>query len=342
MHVLRALRHVVAIVATLPLAASAQHPPAPPPYQPVQHQFGAPLIDRASAEELAALADQGVAIEHDRPPAQALAEHRRLDQALASLSPQRKGVVDAYVVTVALDSDPVFGREAREAGRVLTRRYGATGRSITLAGTDGAADSALPMGSPANIAAVLARVAELMDKDEDVLILYTTSHGAPFGIVYNDGDQGFGAISPTRLWTELSTLGIRNRLLLISACFAGVFVPLLASDTTAIVTAASADRTSFGCQADMDWTFFGDAAINHALRKPQPLGAAAAEAQALIAGWEGQGGLTPSQPQVSIGAGVSRWLAPLEAHLPPATPLVGRPATQSLGAAQEALKARRR
>ena len=33
----------------------------------------------------------------------------------------------------------------------------------------------------------------------------------------------------------------------------------------------------------------------------------------LIGGWEGQGHLTPSQPQVSIGAGVQRWLQPLDA-----------------------------
>ena len=328
---LRLLRPILAIAALLPLAASAQTPG----YQPVQHQEGPPLIDRVSAPELAALADGGIAIEHDRSPTQALAEHRRLDVALASLQPQRPGVVDAYVVAVALDSDPVFGREAREAARVLSRRYGAAGHTVVLAGSDGSADSSLPMGSPANITAVLARVAELMDRREDGLVLYTTSHGAPWGIVYNDGDQGFGAISPTRLWTTLSTLGISNRLLLISACFSGVFVPLLASDTTAIVTAASADRTSFGCQADMDWTFFGDAMINHALRKPQPLAQADAEATAMIGGWEAQGKLTPSQPQMSIGAGARTWLAALEAHLPPATPSVGRPATTSLGAAVE-------
>ena len=332
----RFARSLAAAAALLPLAASAQVPG----YQPPQHLAGPPLVDRSSPEELAALADQGIAIERDRPPAQVLAEHRRLDAALAGLQPQRPGVVDAYVVAVALDSDPVFGREAREAGRVLTRRYGAAGRSVTLAGSDGNADSTLAMGSPANITAVLARVAELMDKQEDVLVLYTTSHGAPWGIVYNDGDQGFGAISPTRLWTTLSTLGIRNRLLLVSACFSGVFVPLLASDTTAILTAASADRTSFGCQADQDWTFFGDATINHALRKPQPFAAAAAEATGLIGSWEGQGQLTPSQPQLSVGAGAQRWLAALEAHLPPATASIGRPATGALGAAAEHLRGR--
>ena len=326
---LRLPRHALAAAALLPLAASAQAPG----YQPAEHRFATPLIDRASPQELAFLADQGIAMERDRAPGDALAEHRKLEAVLAALQPQRRGVVDAYVVAVGLDSDPVFGREAREAGRVLTRRYGAAGRTAVLAGTDGTAASALPMGSPANLLAVLARVAELMDPAEDVLVLYTTSHGAPWGIVYNDGDQGFGAISPTRLWTTLSTLGIRNRLLLISACFSGTFVPLLSSDTTAIFTASSADRTSFGCQADSDWTFFGDAMINHALRQPVALAQAGAEAGRLIGGWEAQGRLEPSQPQVSIGGGAQRWLAALEAHLPPATPTVGRPATRALGAA---------
>jgi hypothetical protein len=132
------------------------------------------------------------------------------------------------------------------------------------------------------------------------------------------------------LWGQLKALGIQNRLLLISACYAGVFVPLLGSDTTAIVTAASADRTSFGCRADMDWTFFGDALVNQALRKPQPLAVAAKEAQALIGGWESQGRLEPSQPQVMIGAGAQRWLTALEARLPAAGQPVGRPAILSL------------
>ncbi|MFS0772166.1 C13 family peptidase [Sphingomonas sp. 1P08PE] len=300
----------------------AQEPPPP-------HTGEPPLFGTASPQEAVALANGAVAIEHDRTAVHQLAQHRRLAAALAGLGAQRPGKVDAYVLAVALDSDPVFAREAREAGRVLTRRYAATGRSVTLAGSDGRGGTALPMGSPAAIATVLARIAELMDKREDVLVLYMTAHGAPLGIVYNDGDQGYGAISPTALWTMLSMLGIENRLVLVSACFSGTFVPLLASDTSAILTASSADRTSFGCRADNDWTFFGDAMINHALRKGQPLARAAAEAQATIAGWEKADALDPSQPQVSIGPGVARWLAALEPAPDGGAP-VGRPATDVL------------
>ena len=321
------MRHWLGFVALFgaPALAQTYQPPAhtaPPP----------PIFARASPQEVQQAADGGVQLEHDRPARWSLAEHRRLATALAAVQPGRKGIVDAYVVSVALDSDPVFGREAREAGRVLARRYDAAGRTIVLAGSDGAKDSALPRGSPDNIAAALARVAEAMDVGEDVLVLYTTSHGAPLGVVYNDGDQGYGAISPTRLWQMLSDLGIANRLILVSACYSGVFVPLLSSDTSIVVTAASAERSSFGCVSDNDWTFFGDALVNHALRKPLPLSVAVNEAANLIAGWEGGAKLTPSQPQASFGAGAARWLAALEARSPKsATAPVGRPAVDSIG-----------
>lgn len=311
-----------------PFLASA----TPQQYSPPQHTAPPPPgIARSTPFEVVQQADGGTQIERDRPARHALAEHRRLAKALAPLLPQRKGVVDAYVLSVALDSDPVFGREARGAAKVLSRRYDAAGRTLTLGGTDGAAPSPLPMGSPANIEAALARIAELMNPAEDVLILYTTSHGAPFGIVYNDGNEGFGAISPTRLARLLDSFGIRRRLLIVSACYSGVFVPVLQGPQTAIVSAAASDRSSFGCMAENDWTFFGDALINRALRKPQPLGSAVTEATGLIAGWEQQGNLKPSLPQQSIGAEVRTWLAPLEARMPKAaTQPVGRPSVDSL------------
>ena len=265
------------------------------------------------------------------PPAWELAEHRRIDRALAGLLPQRRGVTDVYVVAVALDSDPVFGREAREAAKVLSRRYGAVGRTIVLAGSDGQSESAFPRGSPETIDLALARIAELMDRHEDVLVLYTTSHGAPLGIVYNDGDRGFGAISPTRLSATLEILGLDRRIVIVSACYSGVFVPALAGPDSVVLTASSDDRSSFGCQADSDWTFFGDALINHALRKSQSIEAADREASALVSAWETKGNLKPSEPQISVGTNADAWLAKLDRRIPRATTApVGRPAISLL------------
>jgi hypothetical protein len=324
------LRAIAALALVLSAAAAT-----PQAYRPPSHSAPPPpALTGGSPGDILARANAGTQIERDRAPAAELDEHRKLDRALAALQPQRRGTVDAYVVVVALDSDPVFAREARVAGDVLRRRYGAAGRTIVLAGSDGSGPSALPRGTPATLAVALARIAELADRREDALILYTTSHGAPFGLYYNDGDSGYGLISPMRLKTMLDQLGIANRLLILSACYSGVFVPLLRSDTTAIVTAAAYDRTSFGCAAENDWTFFGDAMINHALRRPQPLAAAFAETEGLVADWEKQLDVRPSLPQASIGEGTARWLGALERRIPAAaTAPVGRPALETSRAA---------
>ncbi|MEO5939113.1 MAG: C13 family peptidase [Sphingomonas sp.] len=325
------LRRLSASALTLAtgLALSASATGQSSTYAAPQHVGGWPgLVSGDNESQVRASLDLGPELERDRSPKWLLDEQRRMDKALASLAPQKPGMVDAYVVVVGLDSDPIFGREAREAGKVLSRRYGAVGHTIVLAGTDGDGPSTLPNGSPRNLAVALARVAELMDRKQDVLVLYTAGHGAKVGLAYHDADDGFGIIPPARMARMFEELGIKNRLLILSACFSGIFVPSLSSDTTALFTAASADRTSFGCQSDRDWTFYGDAMINNALRQPVPLAKAGENAQTLIAKWEGMNSdITPSQPQVAIGSKVSTWLTPLEARMPrTATPMVGRPA----------------
>ena len=260
-------------------------------------------------------------------------EEQRLDTALRRLAPQRPGTVDAYVIAIALDSDPVFGREARSAGDVPQRRYDAAGRTIILAGSGGDSDRPSPSGSPASLVRAMARIAELMDESEDVLVLYSTSHGTPLGLTWREGDRDMASITPKQMRDWLDRNGIRNRLLILSACFSGIFIPGLQTSNSVIVTAAARDRTSFGCFADNDWTFFGDAMINHALRKPQSLGAAYAEATALVSEWERRFEVTPSQPQIFLGAASAHWLAPLERRMPrSATEPVGRPAVESAAA----------
>ncbi|MCW3835319.1 C13 family peptidase [Sphingomonas canadensis] len=317
-------------MAALPAAAIAQTQGSG--YKPPEHSGNWPgLGSGETRDEVSRSLELGPELQRGRPARAMLADHRKLTSALATLGKQRPGVVDAYVLSVGLDSDPVFGREAREAGKVLSARYSAAGRTLVLAGTDGSKPTDLANGTIAGLTMALARVAELMDPKEDVLVLYVTSHGAPFGIAYHDGDEGYGVLGPVRLASILDELGIKRRLLIVSACYSGVFVPLVSSPTTAVLTAASSERPSFGCRADNDWTFFGDALINRALRKPQPLGDAAAEAQATIGRWEGDAGLRPSDPQVSIGDDVKAWLAPLEAAMPKtASKPVGRPATDAL------------
>lgn len=276
----------------------------------------------------AELAQKGFSTEAGHSPDWYFAQHKKLAAAIAALKPQRPGTVDAYVVAVGLDRDAVFGREAAEASRVLARRFDADGRTILLAAGGGAANPAVPHGSPQALSTALGAVASVMDPKEDVLILYSTSHGdATIGLAFQDGDQGYGMIAPKRLAELLDGLGLKRRLVLLSACYSGVFIPALSRDDAIIVTAASSSTTSFGCEPANDWTFFGDAMINHAFREPKPLAEAVGNAFGLIAQWEFMKGLPASNPQFQIGSNALEWLGKLEARMPPdATKPVGRPA----------------
>lgn len=268
-------------------------------------------------------AQRGFGWEAGRSAAWELDQRRKLLAAVDAIKPHKKGVVDAFVLVVSLDADPVFAKEARETANVLERRYSAKGRTVVLAaGTD------LAAGSPANLAAALAAMRAKMDVKEDALILYTTSHGGPdIGLVYRDAQNGYGMIAPQRLAQLFAELQIERRLVMISACYSGPFLNALATPSSIIVTAADDDRTSFGCAPGNDWTFFGDALINNALRKPIPFAAAAQEAFGLISGWEYGKGLTGSKPRIFIGEDAKAWLATLEKKIPAdTTPKVGRPA----------------
>lgn len=282
--------------------------------------------ERRRSYELGPELQRGIA------PATMRAQSRRLDAALGALQPQRPGTPDTYVVSIALDSDPVFAREAREAGRVLGERYDAKGRTLTLAGPDGTSDD-LPQGSISALLLSLTHIGALMDAKEDVLVLYTTSHGAEIGLAYHYGDTGYGILSPQRLKAALAEAGIERRVLILSACYSGVFVPVLASENTAILTAAASTRSSFGCLAENDWTFFGDALINRALRQPVGLEDAARLAGRSVAEWEAKARFLASLPQTSIGTGAKSWLPAIEAGMPrAASQPVGRPAFEELQA----------
>jgi hypothetical protein len=286
------------------------------PNQPPEHTLPWPslAIGETRAEQRASY-EAGPQMLRGFSAGHMLEQRDRLDRALAGLQPQRPGMVDAYVLTIALDSDPVFAREARESGRVLSARYDGAGRTLTLAGPDGTRDD-LPHGSIDALILALARIAQVMDRKEDVLVLYSTSHGVDLGLAYHYGDNAFGILSPARFKSVLEELGIERRVLILSACYAGVFVPELASRDTAILTAAAGNRTSFGCEPDSDWTYFGDALINRALRQPQPLTAAAQQASVTVAGWEAKQRLLASLPQTVIGEGAREWLPMLEARMP--------------------------
>ncbi len=273
-------------------------------------------------------AERGYFVEQNRTANWYFDQQSKVVNAVKAVKPGRKGVIEAFVVVAGIDADPVFGREASATAKVLTRRFRAQGRTITLSAGNGAGKQANAHGSPANLWAVLAGVASKMNRDEDVLILYTTSHGGKkVGLIYKDGQSGFGMIAPNHMQRMLKGLGIKRKLVMISACYSGEFIPALLNDDSVIITAASSIKTSFGCNPGNDWTFFGDALINQSMREGLPLVATKNAAFRKISEWELGNGLTPSEPQYYAGADSKKWLSALENRMPRArTKPVGTPA----------------
>ena len=223
------------------------------------------------------------------PPVEAAAQVELAARSLSQIAPQRPGVVDTYVLSVSFYNDPVFEKEAAEAAAILGRRYDAAERTIILsAGRGPNITRTYAAASPNNFNAALGKIGATIDPNEDLVLVFMTSHGSPDGTVaIMEKGRMQGGLRPLQLRAILQQAGIRNKVVIVSACFSGNFIPPFVSDPGAtILTAAAADKTSFGCEPSRDWTYFGDALFNHALRGGQGLNEAYRDALELISTWE--------------------------------------------------------
>lgn len=132
-------------------------------------------------------------------------------------------------------------------------------------------------------------------------LLYFTSHGSPDGMVL--GREGL--LAPSRLNGLVDEwCGQRPTVVVVSACYSGVFVPALSSPNRMVLTAARNDRSSFGCHADAQYPYF-DACVLESLPVADDFVDLASRTRKCVAWREYQEGLAPaSEPQIAIGADV--------------------------------------
>jgi hypothetical protein len=116
-------------------------------------------------------------------------------------------------------------------------------------------------------------------------------------------------LAPEDVAAVLDREGIKNRIVVVSACYSGVFVKPLANDDTIVLTAADENSTSFGCSNEREWTYFGDALFNHSLKPDVSLEEAFLDAKRTIGQWEARDGLAPSNPQGHFGPALMAKLA---------------------------------
>ena len=142
-------------------------------------------------------------------------------------------------------------------------------------------------------------------------LVYFSSHGAPQGVVL-DGQF----LSPQVLDQMVTeACGKRPTVVIISACFSGVFVPALADNNREILTAARPDRSSFGCSESDKYPYF-DTCMLQVLPSAHDFVALGPAVQACVSQKETETGMRPpSEPQFFVGAQL-RPILPLMAFAP--------------------------
>jgi hypothetical protein len=139
---------------------------------------------------------------------------------------------------------------------------------------------------------------DLSNRADGGCLAYFTSHGSPDGIVL--GDQ---LLSPRQMAGIIdNACGGRPSVVIVSACFSGVFVPALQAPERIVLTAAAHDRTSFGCGEADRYNFFDTCALQWLL----PAGNFPDFAKDVIAcirtREKKERMKPPSRPQLAVGA----------------------------------------
>ncbi|QJR13775.1 C13 family peptidase [Usitatibacter palustris] len=247
---------------------------------------------------------------------QIYAQPRILERELAAVEPGRKGVVDVYFIGMAgYGNQDVFMREVDSVAKLMRERFDAGGRIVKLVNNPKTGLTS-PIASVTSLRAALKRVAAAMDIEEDVLVLFLTSHGSNthrFSIEL--WPFRFNELTPAVLREALDQSGIRNRVVVVSACYSGGFIEPLKSDTTLVMSASSPDRNSFGCSNEAEWTYFGKAYFDEALRKTRSFTEAFDMAKLSVAQREKEEKFEPSDPRMALGKSIGPVLAALERDL---------------------------
>jgi hypothetical protein len=241
------------------------------------------------------------------------AQQRLLDRELDELLPGREGKADLYFLGFAGDaSQDVFLKEATSAQRIFDQRFGTTRRSLLLVNNPKTATT-LPFATAPNLEQALYRLGQVMNRDEDVLFLYFTSHGSrEHELTVNNPPLELGGLTPEQLRRMLKKSGITWKVLVVSACYSGGFVDPLKDEHSLIITAADAVNSSFGCGYGEKFTWFGQAFLDDALRRTFSFTAAFERARKTIRQWEKEQGETPSNPQIWVGKAMQKKLPELE------------------------------
>ena len=142
------------------------------------------------------------------------------------------------------------------------------------------------------------QLADLAGQATGGCLVYFSSHGSPAGVLV-----GNRLLSPAGLALMLDqACGDRPTVVIVSACFSGVFIPPLSRPDRMVLTAARPDRTSFGCGESDRYPYF-DACMLQTLPQVGDFAELGRKVQDCVAAKEIATGMAPpSEPQLFIGS----------------------------------------
>lgn len=205
------------------------------------------------------------------------------------------------VLAAGDDSEPVFDNATRE----MSRRLVAAGVPASNIHRLSASAAEVEAGAePATADMLLRRIAELPARPGGKCLVFLTSHGERgAGLWLSRSKQ---AVSPDELAGALSRgcAGVPT-IVIVSACYSGGFARgKMAKPNRIILTAARADRPSFGCQVQRTYNFF-DQCLLHALPQAATWRAVSDGAGRCVRQMEHALRVPPSEPQGYFGATVA-------------------------------------
>jgi hypothetical protein len=236
----------------------------------------------------------------------------RIDASVAHLvRPAGDTPVGFFVGFAGYGDQKVFAEEIEFAAQRFAKRYDTAQRTLLLI-NDRRSLEAYPLASGTALSYALKAVASKMDLDRDILFLALSSHGSEDPLLsVTNGTLPLQDLSGETLARVLRESGIKWKVIVISACHAGAFIEPLKDEQTILITAAAADKSSFGCADDRDLTYFGEAFYRDALPDATSLRDAFDKAKALIAEREQEEGVEASLPQAYFGEQIEKQLAVL-------------------------------
>jgi hypothetical protein len=224
-----------------------------------------------------------------------------------SLKGQRKGINDIYFVGIApYSTEDVFMNEATYVRNLFDMQYNTLERSALLVNNKKTLEL-YPVATLKNIERIFSRLGSLIDPEEDVVVLYITSHGEK-----NEGitvklknmyhlKSDVDYLDPETIARLFDENNIKWRILLLLACFSGEFVVNLKNDHSLIITSAAGDKSSFGCGHHGDFTQFGEAYFKNSLSKSRDLISSFHQARTQVENQEIKQNLEASEPQIFVG-----------------------------------------